>query len=332
MGVAPDLEPAAQDLTAWQGRTRETLLDLIGHPPFETAPVLQVEVVERHDVGDLWREKIRYGSSADDVVWAWLLCAKDLAEPGPAVICLPGSFMTPNWGKDAPAGLAGPLNAGDPEAYGIDLARAGFVTLCPDYPCCGERTAPGLKSHDTSELDARFPTWTRVGLSAWDVSRAVDVLLNRREVDGDRLGVCGWSQGGQMSIIGAALDERIQAIVSVCGWGPLRGVDGARAQNWAASYNFPGLAPYLDGAATLPLDFDHIVACLAPRPFMDVRADADDTFPNPRVADETLSELARLWAGVDAADRFAVTRSVGGHAHGAVAAAAQVAWLQRWLV
>ncbi|MBT6144986.1 MAG: hypothetical protein HOH74_06130, partial [Gemmatimonadetes bacterium] len=202
VGEAPDVEAAGRDLPAWQASTREALQDLIGRPPFEAASDRRIEVTECHDDGDLWCEKIRYGSPDDDTVWAWMFRAKDLVEPAPAVICLPGSFMTPNWGKDAPAGLAGPLNEGDPEAYGVDLARAGFVTLCPDYPCCGERTAPGLKSHDTSELDARFPTWTRVGLSTWDVSRAVDVLLTRPEVDPDRLGVCGWSQGGQMSILG----------------------------------------------------------------------------------------------------------------------------------
>jgi len=245
VGTSPDLRHAARDLITWQQDRIEALLELIGRPPAGLPPAgtSEAHVVERHDDGDLWREKIRYGEPEDDVVWAWLLRAKTLTDPAPAVICLPGSFMTPNWGKDAPAGLAGPLVPGAPEAYGVDLACQGFVTLCPDYPCCGERTAPGLRSHDTSQLDARFPSWTRVGLSAWDVSRAVDILLTRAEVDADRIGVCGWSQGGQMSIIGAALDRRIRAVVSVCGWGPLRGVDGARAYNWAQSTIFRAWPP-----------------------------------------------------------------------------------------
>lgn len=331
VGETPEFAKAVGDLAGWQRNTRAALVDLIGRPPFESPTALDAQLVERHDDGDLWREKIRYGSLTDDVVWAWLIRPKSLTVPAPAVICLPGSFMTPNWGKDAPAGLAGPLVPGDPEAYGVDLARAGFVTLCPDYPCCGERTAAGLKSHDTTELDRRFPRWTRVGLSAWDVSRAVDVLMGRDEVDANRIGVCGWSQGGQMSIIGAALDERIRAIVSVCGWGPLRGVSGARAHNWAQSYNFPRLAPCLSGAQPLSIDFDEIVACLAPRPFLDVRAEADDTFPNRELAAEALNGLEKLWRGVGAAEAFARTSAPGGHAHGHFAAVAQLQWLQRWL-
>ena len=80
--------------------------------------------------------------------------------------------MTPNWGKDAPVGLEGPLTPGDPEAYGRDFALAGYVTLCPDYPCAGERTTPGRKAYDTTELDRRFPDWTRMGMSTWYRSNA----------------------------------------------------------------------------------------------------------------------------------------------------------------
>lgn len=330
-GDGPHVEALSRDLPSAQAKIRERLLDLIGRPPFDPPPT-RVDVIERHDDGDLWREKLTYGSPVDDVVFAWLLHQKNLRTPAPAVICLPGSFMTPNWGKDAPAGLAGPLVPGDPEAYGRDLARAGFVTLCPDYPCCGERTPAGLKSHDTRLLDARFPAWTRVGLSAWDVSRAVDVLESRDEVAAGRIGVCGWSQGGQMALIGATLDERLGAVVSVCGWGPWRGVGGRRARNWAVSYNFPRLTPALGGVRPLPIDFDHIVAGVAPRPLLDVRAEADDVFTNRAQIDAALERCAQVWVGAGAGDRFRVRWCEGGHAHGACAATAQTDWLRRWLM
>ena len=56
------------------------------------------------------------------------------------------------------------------------LAAAGMAIVT--Y----RRTTPGLGSHDTTDLDRRFPTWTRVGLSAYDVGRAVDLLRARPEV------------------------------------------------------------------------------------------------------------------------------------------------------
>jgi hypothetical protein len=335
--VAPTkrLPRSATGLSSYQQSLRRKLRALLGEPPFAQPPPLNLQLIETHDDGDLWRHKLRYGSAADDVVWAWLFVPQEIdpqaSGPAPAVICLPGSFMTPNWGKDAPAGLAGPLHEGDPEAYGRDLARLGYVTLCPDYPCCGERTSPGLRSHDTTGLDARFPQWTRVGLSTWDVSRAVDVLLQRSEVDGARIATCGWSQGGQMAILGAALDARITAVVSICGWAPLRGVGGARATNWAQSYNFPGLAGCLSSGTALPLDFDDIVACVAPRPLLDVRAAQDDTFPNKEEHAAALDDLSALWHLAGATDRFRAVEVAGMHAHSEAAATEERRWLGRWL-
>jgi len=321
----------AAEIPGHRSRVRQALTNLLGHPPFEEAPPLFVQTVYTSDEGGYWRHKVQYGTPNDDVVYAWLLIPKQLEGCVSAVICLPGSFMTPNWGKDGPAGLAGPATAGDPEAYGRDLVRRGYVVLCPDYPCCGERTTPGLMSHDTTELDRRFPEWTRVGLSAWDVSRAVDVLQGRPEVDGRRIGCVGWSQGGQMSVIGAALDARIGAVVSVCGWGPLRGVSGQRAVNWAQSYNFPGLRPYLASGSPLPVDMDHVVAMVAPRPFLDVRAVEDNVFDNRAEIEASLRRIGAAYELSGGEGRFGVAWLPGGHAYSAGAARETEAWLHRWL-
>ncbi|MFH1568494.1 MAG: alpha/beta fold hydrolase [Gemmatimonadota bacterium] len=319
------------ELSPHRRRVRQAVRELLGEPPFDDLPPLMARTVYTADDGGYWRQKVLYGTPRDDVVYAWLLVPKELEGRTPAVICLAGSFMTPNWGKDGPAGLAGPWKAGDPEAYGRDLARRGYVVLCPDYPCCGERTTPGLKSHDTTDLDRRFPMWTRVGLSAWDVSRAVDFLVGRSEVDGRRIGCMGWSQGGQMSVIGAALDERLAAVVSVCGWGPLAGVGGERAANWARSYNLPRLRPHLEVGMPLPVDFDHLVAAVAPRPFLDVRARGDDVFPNVAEIDASLERVRAVYGLAGAAPRFEVVWLPGGHGYSSGAARETEAWLHRWL-
>jgi dienelactone hydrolase len=310
--------------------TRAALRDILGNPPFSEPPPLNPQIIYTADEGSYWRRKVRYGNESDDVVWAWLLEPKEIDEPTPAVVCLPGSFMTPNWGKDGPAGLAGPLEAGDLEAYGADLARLGYIALCPDYPCAGERTTPGLKSHDTVELDRRFPTWTRVGLSAWDVSRAVDFLLTLAEVDAQRIGCTGWSQGGQMSLLGAALDERIAAVVSVCGWSPLRGLDERIVDNLTQSYNYPRLRPYAEEGRPLPIDLDHVAALIAPRPFLDLRAAGDPYFPNRREIDQSAASIESVYR-LHGADRFRTCWFPGGHAHGPAAARESQAWFYRWL-
>ena len=56
-------------------------------------------------------------------------------------------------------------------------------------------------------------------MQVYDNRRAVDYLLTRPEVDGDRLGVTGASGGGNQTMYAGALDERFKAVVPVCSVG-----------------------------------------------------------------------------------------------------------------
>ncbi|MED5494822.1 MAG: prolyl oligopeptidase family serine peptidase, partial [Verrucomicrobiota bacterium] len=49
--------------------------------------------------------------------------------------------------------------------------------------------------------------------------RAVDYLLTRKEVDGERLGITGTSGGGNQTMYAGAWDERFKAVVPVCSVG-----------------------------------------------------------------------------------------------------------------
>lgn len=323
--VVPESKEAFQ---AEKIRTRNAFWDMVGHPPFNKKPPLNAMVVSQTDEGDYIRKKVRYGNASDDIVWAWLLIPKQIKAPVPAIICLPGSFMTPNWGKDAPVGLKGPLVQGDPEAYGRDFALAGYIALCPDYPCAGERTTPGLKSHDTKELDKRFPNWTRMGLSTWDISRAVDFLLTIPEVNDRRIGCTGWSQGGLTTILGAATDPRIAVSVSVCGWSPWR---GRPATNITASYNFPHLQPYVKAKRPLPLDLDQVAALIAPRALLNINAKKDRYFPNRKILADAEAEIATYYDSLGVGEKFQAVYVEGDHAYSQEVAEASRKWFDRWL-
>ena len=348
--VCPD---NPESLDEFRSSVKESLRSVIGVAPFDTAPPLNPRTHYTTDGPGYIRKKVRYGNVSDDVVWAWLLIPKGKASPGdgylrssdnraarrldrcpdrrPAIICMPGSFMTPNYGKDGPAGLAGPLDANHPEAYGKDLAGLGYITLCPDYPAAGERTSPGLKAYDTSTLDKRFPAWSRVGMSAWDISRAVDFLLTVDEVDPARIGITGWSQGGEMSVIGAALDERIRVTVSVCGWAPFRNRNSDVVENLVQSYNYPRLRKPAATGSPLSFDMDHVAACIAPRPFLDIRGTADRFFPNKEDQHQASVQLARLYEMLDAGSRYRDYWFDGEHGHPPDAARESQAWFYRWL-
>lgn len=51
----------------------------------------------------------------------------------------------------------------------------------------------------------------------WDGIRAIDYLLTRKEVDGDRIGATGFSGGGAISAYVAAYDDRVKVVVP-CSW------------------------------------------------------------------------------------------------------------------
>ena len=133
-----------------------------------------------------------------------------------------------------------------------------------------------------------------------------------------------------MAVIGAALEPRITAVVSVCGVAPWRGLPERHTANLIQPYNYPRLTPYAkEGLA--PLDMDHVAACVAPRPFLNLSAREDGTFPNIAEQQAALEQIAALYATLGYSDRFAPVWADGPHAYGTAAARESEAWLHRWL-
>ena len=134
-----------------------------------------------------------------------------------------------------------------------------------------------------------------------------------------------------MTLIGGALEPRISVLVSACGWSPLKGLQGAVVENMIQPYNFPRLKHYVEEQNTIPYDFNHIASLIAPRPFLDIRADADQFFPNVADTREAETELTRLYALHGVPDRYRSVWFDGKHGYTATAARETQAWLYRYL-
>ena len=104
----------------------------------------------------------------------------------------------------------------------LGLATKGYVVLALDPtgqgerleyfdPETGEPLVPPCVSHH--HYLAR-PSWlvgrSLAGYRTWDCTRAVDYLVDRKEVDRDRIAVVGNSGGGIMALLITAFDERIK--------------------------------------------------------------------------------------------------------------------------
>jgi len=141
---------------------------------------------------------------ASAVAAAILLCgavaarADDLVRVPVAAGSLVGTFFTPSDGKRRPTivvlgGSEGGLN--DDQAR--VLAEHGYAALALAY--FGVSPLPG-------RLRA-IPVET--------VSRAIDWLVARPEVDGARIGILGTSKGGELALLVASREPRIRATAAV---------------------------------------------------------------------------------------------------------------------
>ena len=105
------------------------------------------------------------------------------------------------------------------QARNIGLAKLGFFVLAVDAFGAGERgVGKALGEYHGAMIAATLlPVGTPLsGLQVYENMRAVDYLLTRPEVDGQRIGITGASGGGNQSMYSGAWDERLAASVPVC--------------------------------------------------------------------------------------------------------------------
>lgn len=160
-------------------------------PSFEYVPALSTDTVTVYDV--------RYTSYQGLRVAAWYTKPRHGTAPYPALVTIPGYISEPDvprhWSELGYAALA-------VAPRGKLRSNAVFN---PGYP--GLLT-DNIVDHHTYGYRGFY----------LDVVRAVDVLLERSEVDGNRIGLQGSSQGGGLGISTAAL--RPEAIVCVSAGAP----------------------------------------------------------------------------------------------------------------
>jgi len=181
----------------------------------------------------------------------------------------PGLLVTANLYGPAPAGESmpglviihshhNPKTQGEIQAMGITWARQGCLVLVMDQLGHGERRQhpfPNADSYKGSFRPARQDYWFRyvmgmqlhaageslVGWMAWDVWRAVDLLLARPGVDRERIVLLGAvAGGGDPCAVAAALDPRIKAAVPFNFGGPQPETARPLPEDAESSFNYAG--------------------------------------------------------------------------------------------
>jgi len=290
-------------LADWQERQKwikETLRDIIG--PFPERTPLNAKVVKRIDKENYTVEHIIYESQPGFYVTSSMFIPKGLKDKAPVIIYASGHSE---------------------EGYRIktyqhvilNLVKKGFIVFAFDPVGQGERleyydlesgkssvgspsnqhSYPGTQAFITGSSQARY--------MVWDGIRAVDYLLERNEVDQDRIGITGRSGGGTQSAYIAALDERISA---------------AAPENYITNFTrlFQSIGPQ-DAEQNLPagisrgIDHADLLLVRAPKPTLMITTTRD--FFSIQGARETAKEVSQIYKAYGEEDNFRMVEDDAPH-------------------
>jgi dienelactone hydrolase len=341
------------DFGRWRAHARARLGETLGLQPAEVP--FDVEVLAEEDRGAYRSTRLRFSVDAAFRTEAYLLVPHGDG-PFPAVAALHdhGGFYL--WGKeklvrspvaDHPA-LAEHRRHYGGRFIGDDLARRGYAVIAVDQWLWGEQRVPDVPG--AAELDLStyegvaayhrlFPDFERQIHFALIYSgsshpgrmlaadrRALDLLLDDRRIDRQRVGCVGLSVGGFRSFHLAAMDDRVQAAVVVswmCALATyLRQHDHLYERPNGMGLCAPGLARHLD--------FPDIASLACPRPLLVIAGRQDTLFPIGAV-EEAFDKMRAVYASQDALERLETRWYDAPHRFDVPMQEFAFAWLDRWL-
>jgi dienelactone hydrolase len=311
----------------------------LGQPP-AVRPKPEARIIDESEQDACIRTALSYVTEEGERVPAYLLRPKSSRTKLPAVLC---PHQTIQAGKREPAGLAG----AEQQHIALRLAHRGYAAFTWDALCFGERHDPASGHYgDAIPFYRRYPRWSLLGKMMWDLSRGVDYLESLSFIDAGRIGCVGHSHGGLTTLFGMALDSRIRAGVSSCGFDTFR-IDGNTCRWSHATALLPRLgfyiaSPYLSmdfyravpdsEVIQTPFDMHQLLALIAPRPVFFSTADRDAIFPNAGWS--TRKAIARAedaYASPGPTGRLVARYFDGGHGFPPDAQNQAYAWLDGWL-
>ncbi len=341
----------------WRKNAKAKLHELLA---FDPAPApLNTEVLSTTKREGYTQYLVRYNLNALQQTEAFLLVPDNFTKPAPAVIALHdhGGFYF--FGKekhtltdDQPAILKEYIeNLYEGRHYADELAKRGFVVLCPDAIYFGSQKLDPATLVDNKGYFEKIEganeserikiynkqvagpnevamnktiltsgtTW--LGIIAQNDRVAVDFLLSRPEVDPERIGSIGLSLGGLRSTYLFGLDPRIKTGVVAAFSTTYNEMLQQHAHHTWMMY-VPRQYEFLD----LP----DVASLNAPRPLLVLNCKQDKLFSmeGMQAAEQRLS---RIYTKMKAPEKFSSRYYDVPHSMTIQMQEDAIAWLEKWL-
>lgn len=291
------------DLLRLRAELRKSLLEMIGGLPTEKTE-LHATITGTISAKGYHIEKLIYQSLPGFYVTALVYVPENGDKVHPAIL-VPAGHSTN--GKDHYQALSERLAlrgylviSWDPVGQGERSQFWDAKTKKSRYNLtCGEHAVMGNLAYLAGANLARW--------EVWDGMRAVDYLLTRPDVDGERISITGTSGGGTQTALIGALDERIKVIIPSCYITAMP----MRVENriFADYDSDPEQDPY--GLIAKGVDNAGMLLMMYPRPVMVATATLD-FFP-VQGSHKAYSEVSSFYKRFGHANRIAFSESYNRH-------------------
>jgi dienelactone hydrolase len=204
--------------------------------------------------------------------------------------------------------------------YALALTSRGWGALCIDAWVFGERHGRSESQVFKEMLWKGQVLW---GKMVYDSLRALDYLMARPDVDGERIGTMGMSMGSTMAWWIAALEPRVKVCVDICCMTDYEALITAGGLDGHGIYYYvPSLLKHFSAS--------QINALIAPRPHLSLAGNADPLTP-PEGLDRVDRELRHVYTALGAGDAWQMHRYDGGHLETPAMRSECLAFLEKWL-
>ncbi len=294
--VLPDDYSSPQAFEKSAQRYRQAFCDSIGYPPPGEVPqdAAAFDKIGEDGVGTYFRSRIPIlpGVHAEGIYIVPKMLKKN--EQAPLVIAMHGGGGSPevalfHGGSNYHDMMRGPV-------------KRGYIVFAPQHLFSADGFPADIRNRTDERLRLVGTSLTAVEIAK--ITRSLDVLLKRPEVDASRVAMVGLSYGGYYALVTSAVDPRIQVSVCSCYYG----VQEGRYERDELS--IPSDFRFQDRFTLFP--DSHLVALICPRA-LQIQAGSKDGVDHREAGKLLAPQSAAYYAKLGLADRFQHLVFEGGH-------------------